>query len=107
MQKIAHCNEIQAVPPLIALIEPKSNPTITAFRLRPSSECPAREPHAVQTVMPIAAHNIGRTRERPSLWNDPNPTDIAPLAATSPAAGCPNVTPATRQVAMATVHGRE
>jgi hypothetical protein len=55
----------------------------------------------------MLAHNIGATRDLPSRWNEPKPTDIAPLAAIIPAADRPSATPAMRQTAIATVHGNE
>src|SRR4051794_32099702 len=58
-------------------------------------------------AIPMLAHHMGRTRERPSLWKEPNPTPNAPLAANIPAAGNPTTTPVVTQMAMATVHGIE
>src|SRR4051812_2848994 len=57
--------------------------------------------------MPMLAQNIGITRERPSRWNAPKPTDIAPLAATIPAIGLPAASPAISATAIATVQGSE
>src|SRR4051812_39983283 len=57
--------------------------------------------------MPTLAHNIGATRDFPSRWKEPKPTDIAPLAAIIAAAGWPRATPATSEIAIATVQGRE
>ena len=55
--------------------------------------------------MPTVAQSIGATRDRPSHWNEPNPTVIAPPAATMPAPECPAYSPAARHAMMATMHG--
>ena len=55
--------------------------------------------------MPMLAQNIGKIRERPSVWNAPNPTDIAPPAATNPTTGRPRDSPIKSAIAIASVQG--
>ena len=56
--------------------------------------------------MPNVAQPIGAIRDCPSSWNDPKPTENAPLAATIPANGLPQSRPAARQTAMGNMQGK-
>jgi hypothetical protein len=75
--------------------------------IAPGPEWPTAEPPSAEIAMPMLAHSMGRTRERPTGWNEPRPTDMAPPAAIMPITGRPKPTPTASAAAMTAMHGND
>ena len=102
---MAHCWPIHDAPGPRASSRPAPKPATAALAIAPGPECPTSEPPTAETAIPPVAQSIGARRERPSHWNEPKPTVIAPPAATMPAPAWPASRPAARLAMIAAMHG--
>jgi hypothetical protein len=84
MAAIADCSPTNDAAGPSATSHPLANPQSTATSTEGTAACPASEPSTIETAMHRAAHSITLARLRYAPWNEPNPTDTAPIAPNTP-----------------------